>query len=86
MVFLHNMILYGILTVLNLFAIIGGFKPNFRIWACCGYCFAMGYYIFVAISTSLIRFSDAGIYCTYAPYPGGIFTEHGAFLKKMIIC
>ena len=84
-VFLNNMILYGILSVLNLVAIIGGFKPDLRIWACIGYVIAVGYYIYVGLITTMVRFDEAGVYCTYAPYPGGIFTEHGTFLKKMVI-
>lgn len=82
--FLHNWILYAILSVFNLCAIIGGWKVNLRNWACCGHVLASGYYLFAVILASVARFSDAGVYCALAPYPGGVFTEHGSFLKKMV--
>ena len=83
--FLANLILYGILSVLNLLAIIGGWAPILRIWACVGYVVVAGYYIYVGTITTIVRFDKAGVYCSYAPYPGEIFTEHGAFLRKMVI-
>ena len=84
-IFLTNLILYGLLSLFSLFAMVGGFVPVFRIMACCGYFFAAGYYIFVAIYTIMYRFSAAGIYCSHAPYPGGVFNEHGEFLRKASI-
>ena len=33
----------------------------------------------------MYRFSAAGIYCSHAPYPGGVFNEHGEFLRKASI-
>ena len=82
--FLHNTILYAILSILNLLAIIGGFKSVLRNWACCGHVLVSGYYLFALIKATVERFSSAGEYCAYAPYPGGAFTEHGAFLKQMV--
>lgn len=81
-IFLTNLILYGVLSIFSLFAMVGGFVPIFRIMACCGYFFAAAYYVFVAIYTTIWRFNAASIYCTHAPYPGGIFNEHGEFLRK----
>ena len=82
--FLHNTILYGILSLCNLFAIVGGFKSVFRSWACCGHVLVSGYYIFAIIQATVVSFKSGGEYCAHAPFPGGLFTEHGAFLKQML--
>ena len=83
--FLHNWIVYSLLSIFNLLAIIGGWKTALRNWACCGHVLISGYYLFALIKASMVRFSDGGEYCANAPYPGGVFTEHGAFLKNMIM-
>ena len=82
--FLHNYILYGILSFFNVLAVIGGFKSALRSWACCGHVLVSGYYLFAVIKATAVRFNSGGEYCAYAPYPGGVFTEHGAFLKTMV--
>ena len=67
-----------------MFAIVGGWKSSLRNVACCGHVLVSGYYLFALIKATKVRFSDEGVYCAQAPYPGGVFIEHGTFLKKMI--